>query len=160
MKLSRPGILAVLGFGCLALALSACDQGVGWDATERQNAVYLFMSLESAGKAAQEANELGRDWEPGSEEVQPLLDHLEDAITRALLVEERVLIKAHPELPRRFGSEYLPALRALRSYYEVGDYRTPWHPADRLGDFTEWFFETQHEFRWWSGYEEDVGLTD
>lgn len=147
----------------LALALpvlGACEDGVSWSGAEKDNASHLFRSLESASLAAQEANQLEPGWEPGSEEVAPVLNHLNNAITQALLVQESVLVKAHPELRQRFRSEYLPALRQLRNYYREGEYRSPYHPAERLGDFTEWFWGHQHEFRWWRGYEEDMDLIE
>jgi hypothetical protein len=142
----------------LLLSLTACDTGVSWDRGEKENAGHIFTSLEHARRAAQQANRLPARWEPGSEDVEPVVQALDDALIHASQVRQSVLIKAHPNLNARFRTDYLRSLRHLRDYYQTGDYDTAQHPGQTLGDFTEWFYQNQHEFRWWRGYQDDVGL--
>jgi hypothetical protein len=141
-----------------AVALVACETGVRWDRAERENARHIFQSLQAARNAADKVYDLPARWEPDGEEVQAVIQSLDDAIMHANLVRDSVLTKAHPQLATRFRGDYMRSLRQLRQFYRTGDLPGRQHPAQALGDFTEWFYGHQHEFRWWSGYRQDLGL--
>ncbi|MDQ2068383.1 hypothetical protein [Natronospira bacteriovora] len=148
-------LLAVM---LLTMMFAACETGVSWDRQERENASHIFKSLDYAHEAARRANRLPHDWEPGGDDVAPVINALDDAIIHASQVRQSVLQKAHPNLNARFRVDYLRSLQGLRDYYETGDYDSDRHPGNTLGDFSEWFYQNQHEFRWWRGYERDLDL--
>lgn len=134
---------------CLVAALlGACsDSGVTWSDTERQNARYLFESIAAAGRAADLANSLPAGT-PDPLLAEPVIIELEKALNFALLVNETVLQKAHPELPHKFHNQYLPALNQLLRYYRTGQLPADARPAQELRAYTQWFIEHQYEFRW------------
>ena len=142
----------------LPLALTACDIGVTWSNSEKENAKLIFESMEDARRAAAAANELPSNWVGGSEETEPVVDALDDAIIKASQVQGAVLTKAHPDLGSRFRLEYMRALNELRDYYQGQDIDSAQDPRETLAEFTDWFYNNQHEFRWWRGYRDDVGL--
>ncbi|MEA5444346.1 hypothetical protein VCB98_00755 [Gammaproteobacteria bacterium AB-CW1] len=142
----------------LAVGLAGCEFGVSWDSSEKQNARHIFQSLAEARRAAGLANELPRHWEPGGETVEPVLEALDDALMHATQVRNSVLTKAHPQLSVRFRTEYRPALRDLREYFRSGEIDSETDPRETLGEFTEWFYSNQHEFRWWRNHRRDLGL--
>jgi|GEM_PF-2279831 len=152
------GAFQLLLIAVVGLTLSACDLGVSWNSSDKENAKLIFESLEDARRGANAANQLPDGWQGGSEETQPVIDALDDAIIKGSQVRSSVLTKAHPELGSRFRLEYMRSLRDLRDYYQGEDLDSPEDPRRTLADFTDWFYGNQHEFRWWRGYRDDVGL--
>jgi hypothetical protein len=151
-------ILPVALAASLAAGLAACEGGVAWNGAEKENARHVFRSLDAARAAATRVHELPARWQAGGEEVAPVIEALDDAILHANLVRQSVLTKAHPQLANRFRGEYQRSLGQLREFYRTGELPEREHPARVLGDFTEWFYGNQHEFRWWRGYRRDLGL--
>lgn len=154
--MNQPKRLLVLLLSCLAL--TACETGVSWSDQEKENARHIIESMQAARRAAETANQLPARWEPGDESVEPVIESLDEALGHVAQVRESVLIKAHPRLPGRFRSEFRESLRQLRSYYRTGEMDEGADPRNTLGEFTEWFYRNQHEFRWWRGFREDMGL--
>lgn len=132
----------------LLLAGAACsDQAITWSAAERQNARNLFESIQAANEAAALANALPAG-APGTEAAEGVLAQLRRASTFAALVDDTVLIKAHPALREKFRRQYQPALAQLIRYYETGELPAGQTPAADMHDFTKWFIDKQYEFRW------------
>lgn len=138
--------------------LAGCSQGVNWSDQEKENARHIFLALESARAAAREANQLPRDWTPDGPAVQPVIDSLNEALSHSAQVQRAVLVKAHPRLSDRFHAEFRPALAQLRDYFRTKELPSNTTPRQTIGDFSDWFYRQQHEFRWWRGYREDVGM--
>jgi len=144
--------------GLLLAALSGCEMGVSWDRSEKENARHIFESLDQARLAASRANQLERNWEPGGESVEPVIEALDNALIHASQVRSSVLTKAHPNLGSRFRLEYVRSIRDLRTYYQSGELDGESDPRQTLGEFTDWFYTNQHEFRWWRSYRDDLDL--
>lgn len=140
--------------------LAGCSQGVSWSDQEKDNARHIFLALEEARTAAREANQLPREWTPQGPAVEPVIDALNEAMGHAAQVRQTVLVKAHPRLSDRFHAEFRPALEQLRDYFRTGEMPPEADPRQAIGEFSDWFYRNQHEFRWWSGYREDIGTSD
>ena len=132
----------------LLLAGTACsDQAVTWSAAERQNARNLFESIQAANEAATLSNALPAG-SAGTDAAEAVLAQLRRASNFAALVDETVLIKAHPALRKKFRQQYQPALAQLIRYYETGELPAGQTPARDMRDFSKWFIDKQYEFRW------------
>ena len=106
--------------GLLAATLwtaAACSPEPEWSADEQENGRHFFLSLEAGRKAARRAHKADPD-EPqlGVEKVN---EYQKIALSEALLVRDAVLDKAHPELKRRFRSEYQQGLEMILKSYDV-----------------------------------------
>lgn len=144
----------------LLALLAGCSQGVSWSDQEKENARHIFLALDAARTAARDANQLPRDWNPGGSAVQPVINELNDALSHSAQVRQTVLAKAHPRLSDRFHAEFRPALEQLRDYFRTGELPPEADPRQAIGEFSDWFYRNQHEFRWWQGYREDIGTSD
>lgn len=144
----------------LFVLFAGCSQGVSWSEQEKENARHIFLSLEAARTAAREANQLPRDWTPDGAAARPVIDALNEALRHSAQVQQTVLVKAHPRLSDRFHAEFRPALEQMRDYFRTGELPPNADPREAIGEFSDWFYRNQHEFRWWRGYREDVGTSD
>lgn len=131
----------------LALLATGCPgEGVQWSGQERENAQYIFRSLEAAAEAARLARELPPDATP--QQRREVADKLETAYLHAENVTDTVLQKAHPLLWGKFRGEYQPALAQLLRKYRGQPIPEDARPAEKILAFSRWFNSHQPEFRW------------
>ncbi|ADU67101.1 hypothetical protein Selin_2386 [Desulfurispirillum indicum S5] len=137
-------------FGILLLALAFYSASFSsWSDEDKSNIIHFLNSLEANGQAHMlMTSRTSARGELSPTEIEQVLALRERALEQALLVEDRVLEKAHRDLPHHFRQDYQRGLEAsIRNLKGVRSGSAQIQESHQLESWNHWISINKHEVR-------------
>lgn len=130
----------------ISLAVQACSRE-DWTDEEKQNARYIFLAYEEEQSETRISNAGEAFSTVSASDFDMMRSHLRKAYDYALLVEDIVLDKAHPELRQHWKEENIEGLRLRLINFDRGDAAAEIEGQRLFDRFVDWWNAHRQEIR-------------